>query len=233
MPLTPEDVAAKVFTTVRLKEGYDEDEVDAFLDEVQAELARLYSENDDLRSRLAAAERSLATRPPAETPATPAPTPAPTPTPAPAPAAPPPPAEAAAGILALAQRTADEHVAEAKGQAEKVLAEARAHADRLRREAEDKHRQALGSLEHERANLERKIDELRAFERDYRSRLKSYFEGQLRDLEAGDAGSRPVGAVAGTSQSFGQHAHVTRDPSSTGAAQGGGWDGGEGGGHSG
>ena len=34
------------------------------------------------------------------------------------------------------------------------------------------------------ALLERKIDELRAFEREYRSRLKSYLEGQLRELEA-------------------------------------------------
>ena len=40
MPLTPEDVRNKQFTTVRLREGYDEDEVDAFLDEVEAELTR-------------------------------------------------------------------------------------------------------------------------------------------------------------------------------------------------
>ena len=36
MPLTPEDVRNKQFRTVRLREGYDEDEVDAFLDEVEA-----------------------------------------------------------------------------------------------------------------------------------------------------------------------------------------------------
>ena len=33
MPLSPEDVRNKQFTTVRLREGYDEDEVDAFLDQ--------------------------------------------------------------------------------------------------------------------------------------------------------------------------------------------------------
>ncbi|MCY7373268.1 MAG: DivIVA domain-containing protein, partial [Spirochaetaceae bacterium] len=54
MPLTPEDVANKQFTSTRLKPGYDETEVDEFLDEVEAELTRLYRENDDLRSRLAA-----------------------------------------------------------------------------------------------------------------------------------------------------------------------------------
>ncbi len=55
MPLTPEDVANKQFTSTRLKPGYDETEVDEFLDEVEAELTRLYRENDELRSRLAAA----------------------------------------------------------------------------------------------------------------------------------------------------------------------------------
>ena len=55
MPLTPEDVRNKQFTTVRLREGYDEDEVDAFLDEVEAELTRLLRENEDLRAKLAAA----------------------------------------------------------------------------------------------------------------------------------------------------------------------------------
>src|SRR5512134_1130439 len=56
MPLTPEDVSNKRFTPVRLREGYDMGEVDQFLDEVEAELARLTRENDDLRSKLAAAQ---------------------------------------------------------------------------------------------------------------------------------------------------------------------------------
>ena len=58
MPLTPEDVRNKQFTTVRLREGYDEDEVDAFLDEVEAELTRLLRENEELRAKLAAATRA-------------------------------------------------------------------------------------------------------------------------------------------------------------------------------
>ena len=46
----------KRFTPVRLREGYDMGEVDQFLDEVEAELARLNKENDDLRSKVAAAQ---------------------------------------------------------------------------------------------------------------------------------------------------------------------------------
>jgi hypothetical protein len=45
----------------------------------------------------------------------------------------------------------------------------------------------MGSLVQTREELERRVDDLRAFEREYRSRLKAYLEGQLRDLEAGVA----------------------------------------------
>src|SRR5260370_36596765 len=43
----------------------------------------------------------------------------------------------------------------------------------------------MGSLVQTREELERRVDDLRAFEREYRSRLKAYMEGQLRDLEVG------------------------------------------------
>jgi DivIVA domain-containing protein len=194
MPLTPEDVANKQFTSTRLKPGYDETEVDEFLDEVEAELTRLYRENDELRSKLAQAERAQADggdREATEQIVPPAPQPEPQPTP---PAAPTPAPAAAAsgagsstetatGILALAQRTADEHIAEARTQADRMIGEARSRADQLRREADDTHRQMIGSLESERVHLEREVEKLRAFEREYRTRLKSYLEGQLRELE--------------------------------------------------
>ena len=53
MPLTPADVRNKQFSTTRLRPGYDEEEVDAFLDEVEAELDRLMQENEELRAKLA------------------------------------------------------------------------------------------------------------------------------------------------------------------------------------
>src|SRR6476469_5807062 len=55
MPLTPEDVSNKRFTTVRLREGYDMTEVDQFLDEIEAELRRLHGENGELQAKLRAA----------------------------------------------------------------------------------------------------------------------------------------------------------------------------------
>ena len=47
MPLTPADVRNKQFSTTRLRPGYDEEEVDAFLDEVESELDRLIQENEE------------------------------------------------------------------------------------------------------------------------------------------------------------------------------------------
>ena len=56
MPLTPEDVVNKRFQPTKFREGYDQDEVDDFLDEIVVELRRVYQENEDLRRRLLAAD---------------------------------------------------------------------------------------------------------------------------------------------------------------------------------
>jgi DivIVA domain-containing protein len=230
MPLSPDEVVNKRFSATKFRQGYDEEEVDEFLDEVVAELRRLTSDNEDLKSKLAACERRVGelTRggatvsEPASEPepaaAIPEPTPAPVPAPAPEPPAPAPapaaplpvaaqaPApvtatisstgpEGAASMLALAQKLHDEHVEAGRAEGAKVVTEAKEHADRLVREAEDKQRRTLGNLEQERAVLERKVEELRSFERDYRRRLKAYLEGQLRDLDAlPAAGEGPDGS---------------------------------------
>ncbi len=205
MALTPDDVVNKRFQATKFREGYDQDEVDDFLDEVVNELRRLSEENEELRGKLTACERrvgelSRATvaREAAPEPEAPKPPPMPVPVPVPVAVAAPVPVrpaaqaeatpgvgpEAATGMLALAQKLHDEYVRNGEQQRDRIVNEAREHAARLLREAEEKQRQTLGSLEQERSLLERKIDELRAFEREYRSRLKSYLEGQLRELEA-------------------------------------------------
>jgi DivIVA domain-containing protein len=230
MPLTPEDVSNKRFTPVRLREGYDMGEVDQFLDEVEAELARLTKENDDLRSKLSAAQTgggsSFQDNPPtAQTPAVqeqaPEPEPAPAPPPpepvaepvaAAAPAAPqtirvetvPEASNAAARLLEIATRNADELVETAKDEADKIIGEARTKSERLEGEAKvkadrlesdartraqmldsetaERRQQMFGELERERDKLNSEVETLRAFEREYRSRLKSYFTQQLEAL---------------------------------------------------
>ncbi|RBA31537.1 cell division protein, partial [Dietzia maris] len=53
MPLTPADVHNVAFSKPPIgKRGYNEDEVDQFLDLVETELAELVSDNEDLRQRV-------------------------------------------------------------------------------------------------------------------------------------------------------------------------------------
>ena len=64
-------------------------------------------------------------------------------------------------------------------------------------DAEARGRDEIARLEKERGSLESRINELRQFERDYRSQLRSYFEGKLRDLDSTSSGSdqTPVSAI--------------------------------------
>jgi DivIVA domain-containing protein len=230
MPLTPADVRNKQFSTTRLRPGYDEEEVDAFLDEVEAELDRLIQENEELRAKLAEVLRGgkvpALNAAHAEAPADLMPEPLrrePEPLPPQPVMMPTRPVEdnmdTAARVLALAQQTADQAIADARREAdetlgrarreaddiltkarrqsEQITSDARARAESLERDAQERHRQAMGSLVQSREELERRVDDLRAFEREYRSRLKAYLEGQLRDLEAGAADSGVFPAVTG------------------------------------
>lgn len=236
MPLTPEDVSNKRFTPVRLREGYDMGEVDQFLDEVEAELARLTKENDDLRTKLSAAQSGAPTPAPEPAPvaAQPEPEPEPEPTPVaaePAPEAPvtasagssvetlrvetvPEASNAAARLLEIATRNADELVEDAKAEADKIVGSARTTAERLEQEAKTKadrleqdarkrsemldtetaerRQQMFGDLERERDKLSADVETLRSFEREYRSRLKSYFTQQLEALNEGGDSSAPA-----------------------------------------
>jgi hypothetical protein len=58
-------------------------------------------------------------------------------------------------------------------------------------EAQEKRTEMLQSLGHERSMLQKKIEELKTFERDYRARLKSHLESQMQQLDqiGGDEGS--------------------------------------------
>src|SRR5690242_18861855 len=139
MALTPEDVVNKRFQPTKFREGYDQDEVDDFLDEIVVELRRLNQENDELRKKLAESGNPV----PASAASAPVVEKVPAPAKAdkdvhakaeadakaaeaekkketavaaaPGPAAPSagsPSAESAAGLLAMAQQMHDKHVAD-------------------------------------------------------------------------------------------------------------------------
>jgi DivIVA domain-containing protein len=265
MALTPEDVRNKQFTTVRFKEGYDLDEVDDFLDEIEESLAAVTREAEDLRATakgevpesireeirslgdenarlkseldqsakaledsqarvvvssdsgasdealknsqsrvneleaqlssakeeltaslaaiselkeqlassqsegVAAAATAAATSSPAEQ------------------------GLASVRILELAQRTADEAVASARIESEQLLTAAKSTSDELVSEAKANVANITREFESQRVAMERRVEELRAYEREYRGRLRSYLEGQLRELESKNiSGDRQV-----------------------------------------
>jgi len=67
MALTPNDVLNKQFDTTKFRDGYDQDQVDDFLDEVLAEFQRLIAENDGLKAQLGSAAASPAAAPAGDT----------------------------------------------------------------------------------------------------------------------------------------------------------------------
>jgi DivIVA domain-containing protein len=197
MPLTPEDVVNKRFQPTKFREGYDQDEVDDFLDEIVLEMRRMSQENEDLRQRLLAADGRLtelqrsgaglvqqvntaeASIPDSTTDNEAFP-------------------QAAAdlssfegnntnNLLQLARKLHEEHVREGLEKRDALVAEGHATAARIVREAEAQHRADMSRLEQEKALAENDLQTLRNFERDYRAKLKSYIEGQLSDLEAANS----------------------------------------------
>ena len=194
MALTPDDVVTKQFQHVRFKDGFDPDEVDDFLDEIVIEWRKALEENVELKAKLAAYESGAA--PEAAAPAAEAPAAAPV-AEAPAEPAPTGSATATAGIIELAQRLHDEHVAEGEAKRNQLISEAESEVARIRTEAEAKQREETARLERERNTLEARITELRNFERDYRSQLRGYIEGQLRELDekSTSTDSTPVSAI--------------------------------------
>ncbi|MDF2578498.1 MULTISPECIES: DivIVA domain-containing protein [Microbacterium] len=184
MALTPEDVVTKQFQHVRFKEGFDPDEVDDFLDEIVVEWRKTIAENDELKAKLAAYESGETPAPAASDDAVVEEVPAPVAAvEQPAAAADMAPAAASAGIIELAQRLHDEHVAEGKAQRDKLIADAQAQAASIISEAEARGRDEVARLEAERVSLEGRISELQQFEKDYRGQLRGFIESKLRDLD--------------------------------------------------
>jgi DivIVA domain-containing protein len=287
MPLTPADVHNVAFSKPPIgKRGYNEDEVDAFLDLVEAELARLIEENEDLREQVSDLEQRLGnaqadledarSRPQSPPPMNSGPVSPPTQQIRPV--EPPPmqrsmePQRAMSGpsmgggddsgdhhvqvakVLSMAQEMAERLTAEAKSEADSMLSDARNKSEQLLSEArtksdalvndarsraetmlndartraetlerqsrdkaatlvgdaERKQSEIIGSITRDKSVLEKKIDELRTFEREYRTRLKTYLESQLRDLgeraSAAPSDSRPSSNGGSAASGYGQRA---------------------------
>ncbi|HZS21096.1 MAG TPA: DivIVA domain-containing protein [Pseudonocardiaceae bacterium] len=148
MPLTPADVRSFTFNKPPVgRPGYHEDEVDDFLDLVEAELIRLIQDNTELRAQVAQLDeqvRALSTDIPANPGPPRPPGPVTTPIRPPITSQPVPDMEhdlRAARVLVLAQERADQLTEQAQATAEQTLSQARSESEQLltraRDEAED------------------------------------------------------------------------------------------------
>ncbi|GAA4585740.1 hypothetical protein GCM10023194_29280 [Planotetraspora phitsanulokensis] len=155
--LNPVAVRNQVFTVVRLREGYDLAEVDAFLGLVETALTTILQQNQELRGR------SLRTDE------------APQPIPS---------GDSATRIIELAHETAARTVAKAHQEANTILSQARARAEQLqhdvlktgaalhRASTHETHKEALG----------RRIQTLHAFIVDFDSHMKQTLDGQITQM---------------------------------------------------
>jgi len=189
--LTAEDVLNKAFSKTKYREGFDQDEVDDFLDEVANAISGLTAERDELQARLSQYQAGGA------------------PIAAPVAAAPAPAAEHLGGMssasvdllaaatdpnppsattmLSMAQRLHDDYVQAGEAERDRIIDEGKSKAESIVEQAETDARVRMQSLDTERADLERRIDDLRRFERDYRGHLRNYLENLLGDLEHNSA----------------------------------------------
>lgn len=203
MALTPEDVVNKRFNPTKFREGYDQDEVDDFLDEVVVELRRLGQENEELRQRLVASDARISELQRSGAAAEPASAPAEQPVQAyTAPPVEPSDTSNTNNLLQLARRLHEEHVREGIERRDALILEGQNAAAKIVAEAESGQEERIAQLLAERESVESEIDSLRAFESEYRASLRGYIEGQLRELteseSVGDssAASGPTGGDA-------------------------------------
>lgn len=174
--LTPADIEGKQFSTTRLREGYDPDEVDTFLDRVVAQIRQETANSDSqgvsLRAeikRLKAAldEAALRAAPPADPDA--------------------PSLDSIKTILVAAQKTAEQCIADGNAQSGRTIAEATANAQRSLGEARAEAQRIVGEAHVERqaeidrltaqiAELKTSTAEMTAVRQNYQRWMKSCLE---------------------------------------------------------
>jgi cell division initiation protein len=158
MDVTAQDVEQARFPTTR--KGYDPDVVDQFLDRVAATLRNMEGRLRDLLARTQALEEQLNEQRESEV--------------------------IMRRTLQVAQRTADETVAEAQARARQIVEEAQARANELQRRAEERAREIDAQLRKQIDLAGAEVEALRQYFHDFRekaARLVNEFAAQLSKAE--------------------------------------------------
>ena len=178
--MSPRDVrSVQLPRATMLRPGYNDVEVDRFLDRVADELARLHADKAELRDQVRALQEEVAGAPVPEAPS-----------------------DQAVRILATAQQTADSYVAEAEDFSRQMTADARAQYEEQVRRARENAGAIIQAAQEAAARmtagerpatvdapprstqeLEEQVAYLKAFGQACRTQLRAYLEALLVDVE--------------------------------------------------
>jgi DivIVA domain-containing protein len=197
------DVTPQELRDIEIREawrGYHRDDVDELLERAAATIEHLEDENRQLKARLSQAPAGA--KQPAAAPAPKQPVAA---EPAPLPPVRTAETDVIQRTLVLAQKAADEAVAEARAKAQQMLAESESKADSMVAEAEATAQRVADTekakleveitrLAETRDTLTADVDALERFAVEYRERLRVAIEAELELLRStsGDGGTRPT-----------------------------------------
>lgn len=156
MELSARDVHEKQFNDAW--RGYNQEEVDDFLDRIAEALDRLQRENDSLRARITQLDQAVSASRNTE--------------------------EMLKKTLVTAQRAAEEAIATAKSKAEQVIGEAEKRAAQAEAEASRRNQEAERVYADRKRELDLQIDRLKAYQTDLKQKLKGFLEQQLRSLDS-------------------------------------------------
>ena len=182
MAITPADIEQQTFSPS--KHGYDTEEVDAFLEQLSAEVDAMLQKIADLKGRLNNTEQQLAASQaevasleervanaaaPAATVIAPAPAPAPAPEPT---------------GLAASERQISQVLIVAQQSADKLVEDARANAESIRNDADQKAREVIRqALAEKQAEMD-EIDRLKASREEFRTEYKKLLQHFMDDAES-------------------------------------------------
>jgi cell division initiation protein len=155
--LTPLDIHNREFR--RSFRGYDEDEVDEFLDLIVAEFERLMRDNDELRSKLAELESRIQHYRGLE--------------------------ETLKNSIVLAQKTADQVREAANKEADSIKEKALLEAERIHQRAEEDLRKVYNDLEECRTKVYRFKSEMRVYLQSQLEMVEKGAESILKSIEKG------------------------------------------------
>lgn len=206
--MSPRDVrSVQLPRATMLRPGYNDVEVDRFLDRVADELARLHADKAELRDQVRALQEEVAGAPVPEAPS-----------------------DQAVRILATAQQTADSYVAEAEDFSRQMTADARAQYEEQVRRARENAGAIIQAAQEAAARmtagerpatvdapprstqeLEEQVAYLKAFGQACRTQLRAYLEALLVDVET-EWGRAHPGALPPPSAPRGIPAGSSRAP---------------------